>query len=206
MSLWSEPVRSRAPTSIALYALVALLAIAELVIFWLALHPDVPDDYRAYYLDRTTTCLPQPVTGEYTLGTPVDFRSGGPNTRELRPCGWEGPAGDGMHAVGETSRLRFNLGRSGAFVMTIGMTAVSLQGPPEQRVVISGNGTLLETLAVPGGQSRSFQVTIPDGVVGADGILDIALDFPEAILPGRGDANTRKRSIKLTDVQIIPAS
>jgi hypothetical protein len=204
MSLWSKPARLT-PASWWLYAAVAGFALVELIIAWLALHPNVPDDYRAYYLDKTTTCLAQPVTGAYRLGTRVDFRSGGPNTRELRPCGWEGPVGDGMHAVGETSRLYFSLGKEGAFVMTIEMTAVTLPGPAEQRVVISGNGVELQTVSIPPGETRAFDVLIPEGVVGADGAIAIALDFPDAISPGPGSANTRKRSIKLVAARIEPA-
>ena len=97
----------RSTPALALYALAAAIALVEVAILWQALHPNVPDDFRAYYIDRTITCLPQPVTGDYVLGTEIDFRSGGPNTRELRPCGWDGPAGDGMHAIGTESRLRF---------------------------------------------------------------------------------------------------
>ena len=201
MSLWSEPVRLT-PRAWLIYGLVAMLALAELVVLWLAIHPDVPDDYRAYFLDRTTTCLAQPVTGAYKLGTLIDFRSGGPNTRELRPCGWEGPTGDGMHAVGETSRLYFALGQSGAFSMTITLTAVTLPGPAEQRVAVSANGTALETVLLPQGETKSFTMAVPAGVVGEDGAIAIALDYPDAIWSG--PANTRKRSIKLVSVQIEP--
>ncbi|PXA98852.1 hypothetical protein DMC47_06575, partial [Nostoc sp. 3335mG] len=118
----------RSPLALGLYALAALLALFELAVLWQALHPDVSDEYRAYYIDQTTTCLPQPVTGEYTLGTVLNFRSGGDNTRELRPCGWDGPAGDGMHSIGETSRLRFAVPSRQALRLSLELTGVTLPG------------------------------------------------------------------------------
>ncbi|MER8583614.1 hypothetical protein NKG95_33950, partial [Mesorhizobium sp. M1423] len=42
---------------LASYALAAVLAGTEIVICALALNPNVNADYRAYYIDRTTTCL-----------------------------------------------------------------------------------------------------------------------------------------------------
>ena len=90
------------------YLLVGLVALFELGVFWLMLHPDVPPDYRAYYIDKTTTCLNQPVSGAYTLGTVIPFTPEGRDAAEpVRVCGWEGPTGDGTHAVGTSSRVRF---------------------------------------------------------------------------------------------------
>ena len=42
-----------------LYGVAGLVALFELGVTWVALHPHVPADYRAYYLDRTTTSHPQ---------------------------------------------------------------------------------------------------------------------------------------------------
>ncbi len=57
----------------AILALIALVAGFELWVAWLALHPQVSSDYRAYYIDQTTTCLNKPVSGLYTLGSTVSF-------------------------------------------------------------------------------------------------------------------------------------
>jgi len=55
--------------------LLAILLVGgfELRVAWLALHPAVSDNYRAYYIDQSTTCLNKPVGGGYTLGTTVSF-------------------------------------------------------------------------------------------------------------------------------------
>src|SRR5688572_14035050 len=96
------------------------------------LHPQVPADYHAYYIDQSTTCLNQPVSGDYVLGTEVSFLPDGlEQARSLRVCGWEGPAGDGTHAVGKTSRLRFAVPETAsplALELELGLVAVKREG------------------------------------------------------------------------------
>lgn len=206
MSLWSDP-KPGSPRFILTYAAVAALALLELVVAWQAIHPHVPEDYRAYYIDQTTTCMRQPVTGAYVLGSDIDFRSGGDNTRELRPCGWEGPVGDGMHALGETTRLRFAVSAPNQpLVLTLELTAVTLPDAPEQRIVISANGTPLGTTTRSPGQTARTDFAVPSGLASATGLLDIKLDFPDAIRARPGDSNTRKRSVKLTEARLAPVA
>jgi len=188
----------RSPLALGAYALAAMLALFELAIFWQALHPRVPDDYRAYYIDRTTTCLAQPVTGAYVVGTEIDFRSGGPDTRELRPCGWDGPAGDGMHSIGETSRLRFAVQRPQPLTLMLELAGVTISDAAQQRVLVSAGAIELGTLSVPAGQARRFTLDVPPQAIAADGMIDIALDFPDAVNPGGRTANTHWRAVKLT--------
>lgn len=195
----------RRSAAIGAYALAALLAMFELTVLWQALHPRVSDDYRAYYIDRTTTCLPQIVTGAYVLGTVLDFRAdaGGDETRELRPCGWTGPAGDGLHSVGQSSRLRFHVGAPQDLLLTLELTGVTLPGPPQQRVVVSaGDRAVGEWLVTPD-RTESFSLAIPATAVDAEGYLDLLFDYPDAISPGRV-ANTYWRSIKLTSGSLRP--
>lgn len=204
MSLWSDP-RPGSPRFIATYGVVAALALVELVIAWQAIHPHVSDDYRAYYVDQTTTCMRQPVTGAYTMGATIDFRAGGDDTTELRPCGWEGPVGDGMHLLGETGRLRFATGAvAGPLTLTLQVTAVDIDGMADQRVVVSANGTPVGTVTVPRAQTVTAPFTIPAGIAGEAGMLDVTLDVPDAVRTRAGDSNTRKRSIKLTEARLSP--
>ncbi len=193
----------RHPAALGAYALAALLALIELGVLWQTLHPRVSDDYRAYYIDRTTTCLPQPVTGAYTLGTELDFRSGGPDTRELRPCGWEGPAGDGTHSIGEASRLRFAVDSPQNLVLTLDLTATTLDGPPEHRVEISAGGAKIGEALVTSDRTDRFTVAIPASAV-IDGFVDILFDYPDAIAPRPGIANNYWRSIKLISASLSP--
>ena len=105
MSSAPTPRRGNAPI---LYSLVAVAVAFELGVTWLALHPAVGPDYRAYYIDLSTTCLNKPMAGTYALGDQLSFLPPGhAAARKVRVCGWDGPAGDGTHSVGTTSRLHF---------------------------------------------------------------------------------------------------
>jgi hypothetical protein len=195
----------RSPLALGAYALAAILALVELAVLWQGLHPNVSADYRAYYIDRTTTCLPQPVTGEYVLGTELNFRSEGDETRELRPCGWTGPAGDGTHSVGETSRLRFAASETGPLTLMLELTGVTLPGPAQQRVIVSANDQEIGEIAVTPDKTERFTISIPASALDGDGFVDIKLDYPDAISPGKRVSNTYWRSVKLTALSLSPA-
>lgn len=195
----------RSPLTLGAYALAAILALFELAVLWQALHPNVSENYRAYYIDRTTTCLQQPVTGEYVLGTELNFRSEGDETRELRPCGWTGPAGDGTHSVGETSRLRFTVTAKGPLTLMLELTGVGLPGPAQQRVLISANGHDLGEIAVTPEKTERFTISIPADALDDDGFVDLKFDYPDAISPGKRVSNTYWRSVKLTAAALSPA-
>jgi hypothetical protein len=189
-----------------LYGFAAALALAQLVVLWLALHPVVAPDYAAYFLDRTTTCLNQQlVPGTYVLGETVSFTSKnyGPG-KALRVCGWEGPANDGTHAIGTTSRLRFALPAApGRLVLTLEMTAVEREGHPSQHVEITGNGVHLGDAVISGGETRSIDVAVPpEALDAASQKLDVILAYPDAIRMSPGDADTRLRSIKLLSARL----
>ena len=195
----------RSPLALGAYALAAIFALFELAILWQALHPNVSDDYRAYYIERTTTCLPQPVTGAYVLGTELDFRSEGDETRELRSCGWTGPVGDGTHSVGQTSRLRFAVNAPGPLTLMLELTGVTLPGPRQQRVMVSANGISLGRAMVIPGRTGRFSFPLPASAI-VNGRADITLDLPDAVTTSPGQSNVRKRSIKLVMASLTPAS
>lgn len=180
-----------------LYGVAAVLAVAEIAILWQAIHPQVSPEFRAYYIDRSTTCLPLPGTGAYTLGTEIDFRSGGSETRQLMSCGWDGPAGDGMHALGETSMFRLTTGATGDLTLMLELTGVTLPGPPQQIVAVSLNDTPLGTVDLAPGETKRVTFAVPASALAEHDYADIKLDFPNAITPREGIANNYKRSIKL---------
>lgn len=189
-----------------LYAVAAMLAVAEIAVLWVAVHPQVSPEFRAYYIDRTTTCLPQPVTGAYTLGEEIDFRSGGSDTRELLSCGWNGPAGDGMHALGETSRLRFATGAAQSLTLTLEMTGVTIPGPPEQIVDVAVNETPVGKAVLKPGETQKLSFVVPMSALAGSAFADVRLDFPNAITPRDGIANNYKRSIKLVSASLSPTN
>jgi hypothetical protein len=191
-----------------LYGLAAALALAELIVLWLALNPAAAPDYAAYYITRTTTCLNQPVSGAYELGETVSFTSAGYGpAKDLRVCGWEGPAGDGTHAVGTSSRLRFALpSRPGRLVLTLEMTALEHDGHPRQRIAVAANGIPLGEAVLAGGKTKTFDFAVPAAALAADSQkLDVVLSYPDAIRMAPTDADTRLRSIKLRSARLGPS-
>lgn len=190
------------------YILVGLIALFELAVFWLMLHPNVSPDFRAYFIDKTTTCLNQPVAGTYTLGATIDFTSaGGAIAKPIRVCGWEGPVGDGNHAVGTSSRLRFVYAEPAApAVLKLSMQAVKKDGQPTQRVELVFNDTLIDTVTVTADPPQDFTVAIPPRLAaGANGRVELELRFPDSVRMGDNDPDNRRRSIKLLSAALLPA-
>lgn len=192
------------------YVLVALIALFELGVFWLMLHPDVPPDFRAYYIDKTTTCLNQPVEGTYSLGEVIDFtaKDAGTLSKPNRVCGWEGPVGDGLHAVGTSSRLRFVYPEAEApAVLKLALDAIRKDAQPAtQRVDVLFNGELVATVTVTAGTTQHANIAIPaDLAAAAKGRVELELAFPDAMQMGDNDPDTRRRSVKLLSVTLLPA-
>lgn len=193
------------PLRLGAYLLVGLVALFELVVFWLMLHPNVPPDYRAYYIDKTTTCLNQPVSGSYTLGTTVRFTPEDKDAAKLiRVCGLEGPTGDGNHAVGTSARLRFTYAEP-ASVLTLQLSMVAIQKGGTvmpQHVEIVANGALLDTVLLDQPEPQQFSLPL---AAPADGKLELELRFPDAVQMGPTDPDNRLRSIKLLSATLLPA-
>lgn len=183
----------------ALYGVAALLAAFELFTAWQAIHPHVAASYRAYFIDQTTTCLDQPVSGDYAFGTLVSFRSGGEKqSKPVRVCGFEGPVGNGLHAVGESSRLRFRLPTDATgLTLMLELSAVDF-AKAAQPVNVVVNGQSLGTVAVQPGPEQRFSFAVPDAALKPDHLLEVEMKYPQAIRISPQDSNTRKRSIKLT--------
>ena len=186
-----------------LYAIAGVVALFELGVTWVSLHPHVPADYRAYYLDRSTTCLDEPVPGTYLPGMTLKTVSGHESAvKDINVCGWEGPVGNGLHAVGEQSRLRLTVWPSSQDqVLMLEMSAVDMAAASGQPVEVVANGTSLGSVHVFAGTPQSFTFAVPAALT-SGGVLDVELKFPEAILISPQDSNTRKRSIKLTAVRV----
>jgi hypothetical protein len=195
---WSEP-KPFSPGFWALYALIGAICVVELAILWGAINPDVPPEYRAYYIDGTSTCLPQPVTGEYVLGTEFDLTANTPPTRELRPCGWQGPVGDGLHAVGTSAQLYLAPDdlTPGTYAFAFTARAVNLSNTPSQRVIVSVNETPIGALRLNRDQTGQYSFRIPEPALENATGIRIVFDFPDAVQPGGRSADGQRRSIKL---------
>ena len=195
------------PIRIGMYTLAGLLLAFEVGVLWLVLHPNVSEDYRAYYITQTTTCLNQPVPGTYSFGTMVSFLPEGRDAaKSVRVCGWEGPAGDGTHAVGTSARLRFAPAeRPDAMTLTLEMIAITREGHPQQRVAVRVGGTSVGDVVVPATGPVTVTLPIPDEVAARPGPVEVTLTFPDAIQMGPTDPASRWRSIKLIAAGLVPA-
>ena len=206
MSSAPTPRRGNAPI---LYSLVAVAVAFELGVTWLALHPAVGPDYRAYYIDLSTTCLNKPMAGTYVLGDQLSFLPPGhADARKVRVCGWDGPAGDGTHSVGTTSRLHFAVpAASGDLILTLDMSAVGGAGHPAEQVVkVTANGLAVGEASIQAGGLLTAHFNIPAAAIDqATGQLDIVLSYPDAVQMFPGDSNTHWRSIKLRWLRLRPA-
>lgn len=204
MSPLSSAPLSR-PIAILLYALTALLFGWYGVVLWWTAHPVVTADYRAYYIDQTTTCMNQPVSGAYRFGTIVSFQPAGrDDAKPLKVCGWEGPVGDGTHAVGTSARLRFDLtGHKGPATLILSLIAVKKDGQPTQQVEIVLDGKVVGTIEAVPEEARRYRIPVPADVLQKPGPLELTLDFPTAVQMGPTDAKTRFRSIKLLEAGLI---
>ena len=151
-----------------LLGLIVLVAGVELFIAWLAVHPRVDRNYRAYYIDQTTTCLNKPVTGAYELGSTVSFMPDDQvGARHLRVCGWAGPGGDGTHSVGTSSRLRFAVGAvSGDLVLDMWVAAVTAPDGRDQHIVLrSAAGVPIGEATIPAGATRALEFNVPAAAI-----------------------------------------
>ena len=192
-----------------LYGLAGAAAVFELATLWLALHPSVNADYRAFYLDQTTTCMNEPVLGTYNLGKVISFLPGHYDEAiEVKVCGWEGPVGDGNHSVGEVSRLRFTFPETAEnLVLKVTLTAIPTTANLTQHVIFSGSGVSFGQVAIPAQQTQSFELPVPAAALSKEGHqLDLTLAYPDAIRPEANDSNTRKRAIKILSAQLINAA
>lgn len=192
---------------LAAYGLVALFGAFELYTLWLMVNPDVPPDYDAYYISKTTTCLNQPVSGAYAGGVVSFLPDGAEAAKPIKVCGWEGPAGDGTHAVGTSARLRFTLTEPVRTpVLRVEAVAVEKAGQGmDQRVDVLLDGEPVGEILITAGGPKTFDVPLNLPVAGA-GTYDVTFEFPEAVKMGPTDPQTRWRSIKLSAAGIVPAS
>ncbi len=199
---WYDPKNGLTPLRAAAYAGVAVLALGELAVFALALTPKVDAAYRAYYLDRTTTCLDRKVSGDYTLGTTVSFRSDGADAmKEIRVCGLDGPVDDGTHSVGTSSRLRIVATSAAPLTLRLTFDRAGAAAGTTQRVRVVADGATVGEIAADGDAPVTAAFALPP--VLADGAAEITLEYPDAVKPTPLTSETRLRAIRLLSFQLV---
>lgn len=205
---WSSGPRAFRLARLGGYTLAALLASAEATILAVALNPRVDADYRAFYIDRTTTCLNRNSSARYLFGETISFRRDGQKRAAgFKVCGWSSPAGDGTHSLGESSRLRLELpGVGSTVVATLELTPVLRPPQNEQRVRFLVNGILAEEIRLRGPETRTVSFAVPPAALAHGRILDVTLQYPDAIPPTRSASDIYKRAVKLLSLRLDEAA
>jgi hypothetical protein len=173
-------------------ALIALFGAFELVVIWLALNPKVADDYRAYYIDRTSSCFPRDdsvANGAYEVGMPISFvpdRWG--HTRDnLRWCGFIASSGQGIRTFGDYGivRLRFAPPAEDLLVTFTGFANANTKDPAREVTVVA-NGTPIGSVSFADGRRVTGELVVPARVAAAnpDGGLDLRFEVPRIAPPG----------------------
>jgi hypothetical protein len=195
------------------YVLAALLVGAEIFILGLALNPQVHPDYRAFYIDETTTCLNRDRIGSYRLGETISFLHLGKQRESMKRadgmkvCGWTGPTGDGTYSLGETSRLRVKIPEvPGGLTATLEMTPMLRPPQIAQRVAISANGVRVHEATLSGDVTRKVSFVIPQSVLAGTRVLDMAFDYPDSIRQTPVASNIYDRAIRLLSFRLDPAA
>ena len=196
------------------YLLAALLAGAEIVILGRALNPQVHPDYRAFYIDETTTCLNRDRIGSYRLGETVSFMHLGKQRERMKRadamkvCGWTGPTGDGTYSLGETSRLRVKIPEEPGGGLTATLEMAPMLRPPQttQRVAVSVNGVRVHEATLSCDTPQKVSFVIPQAVFDGTGVLDMAFDYPDSVPQTPVASNIYDRAIKLISFRLDPAA
>lgn len=172
--------------------LIVVFGSFELVVFWLALHPNVADDYRAYYIDRTASCFPREdkvADGSYLLGNPISFVPGrnGHIRDNLRWCGFMAPNNQGIRSFGDYGilRLRFPVPDDDLLLTFSSFANASTKDPPRE-VTVSVNGERVDSVIYTDAKRINGEMTIPMAVAKANaaGGLDIRFEVPRIAPPG----------------------
>ncbi len=190
-------------------ALIVLLIAFEASVAVLALNPQVPERFRAFFIERTTDCWPIEVSGHYTLGEKVSFMPGAPGTRDLTVCGWSQPTVEGTWAQGPEARLRFAVDPPkvplNLELEILGFVTVKQL---VQRIVVNVNGRALTTLVLQNGTPGRQIIRIPPAVAAlGNGKIEVTFLFPDAVTPqSQGLGSDRRRlAARLLSVRLAPA-
>jgi hypothetical protein len=198
---WYDAANGLSPLRAAAYAGAAALALGELAVLALALSPQVDATYRAYYIDRTTTCLDRRVSGDYALGETVSFRSDGAEAmKEIRVCGLDGPVDDGTHSVGTSSRLRVNARSAAPLVLRLTMNRAKAAAAATQHVRVVVDGAPAGEITLDSDADQAAEFALP--AVLADGTAEITLEYADAVKPTPLASETRLRAIRLLSFQL----
>jgi hypothetical protein len=195
---------------------IVLFGAFELVVFWLATHPNVPDDYRAYYIDRTSSCFPREdkvANGLYALGTPISFvpDRNGHTDDNLRWCGFiaatkQSPFGIKTFGDYGVLKLRFAVPDEDLLLTFAALSNASAKDPPREVKVIA-NGQGVGSVIFDDAKRVNGSMIIPAAIAKANpaGGIDLKFEVPRIGPPGTNSEPVTLQ-LRLQAVRLVPVS
>lgn len=193
-------------------AVVALIAVFDLGVLYMVLRPNVSPEYRAYYIDRTSSCFPRVISGFYPLGEPVSFTGAhnGYNQDTIRWCGFLPPSSTGIRSFGDYGILHLKFPDPGEdLLLTFESWVNSDSNQPKRNVDVVVNGERVDVLTYAGAGRVDGKIVIPERLVAAgNGTMEIRFDVPRTGPPGtNGEPVTlqlRLESLRLVKLSEAP--
>lgn len=170
-----------APTTLKL-ALSMALTTFYAWIFYLAFNPNVDSQYRAYYIDGTTTISQwqRLELKPYQPGLPVTAS----HSDRLLFENWHYPEEGFLWSKGTTSELFFLIANPRLYRGEIVLDC--FYNGPQQRVQVSVNGTSIGFF-IGRGEEHGRTIHFDPKVLVAGSLNRIRFDFPDAAAPGGAD-------------------
>lgn len=168
---------------------VVLIALFDLAVLYMVAFPQVSDEYRNYYIDRSSSCFPRVISGYYPLGAPVSFLPGrnGYNRDTIRWCGFMPYSATGIRSFGDYGilRLKFQAPPDKPLLLTFSSWVNFGKDSTPRDVGVTVNGDKVATIHFPDPKRVSGNVIIPAAVVkNGNGMLEIKFDVPRIAPPG----------------------
>ena len=197
---------------------VALIALFDLGVLYMVLKPNVADDYRAYYIDRSASCFPRAdnvATGFYPLGEPISFVPGrnGYKLDTIRWSGFQPPSNNGIRSCGDYGVIRILIPLpDDDLLLTFASWINTDSSKPERDVQVVVNGEHVDTLVFKSALKVNGKIVIPQRVAKAGGkdengndILIIRFEVPRIAPPGTNSEPITSQ-LRLEAMRVTPLS
>jgi hypothetical protein len=194
---------------------VALIALFDAGVLYMVLFPRVSDDYRAYYIERSTSCFPRIISGYYPLGEPISFvpaRSGF-KLDSIRWCGFMPPSTTGVRSFGDYGIFRIVTKLpDDDLLLTFSSWANTDSSKPERDVDVLVNGENVETLVFKSARRVNGKIVIPEQIAKLGGedahgnnIVEIKFVVPRTAPPGLNSEPVTLQ-LRLEAMRLVPLS
>ena len=202
--------------------IVAMIAVFDLIVLYMVLKPNVADEYRAYYIDRTASCFPRAdnvANGYYPLGEPITFvpDRNGFELDTIRWCGFMPPSNTGIRSFGDYGILRIKMPLpDDDFLLTFTSWGNTDSSKPERDVQVLVKDTRVGTLEFTSAKRIDGKFLVPQVVARGGGkdaagnnIVTIKFMVPRTGTPGTNSEpvtlQLRLESLRLAPLKSIAA-